>query len=80
MPRRPDPTEFDTPLTKDELAKRRRDLSMLSEHHVRDAYQDAYERCQMKGDAVPRASAIQELVTVWKLLWSWRRRRRGPLS
>jgi hypothetical protein len=25
---------------------------------------------------LPRASAIQELVTAWKLLWSWRRRGR----
>jgi hypothetical protein len=79
MPRHPDPAEFDTPLTKEDLAKRSRDLSMLSEHHVRDAYHKAYERCQMQGDALPRASAIQELVTVWKLLWSWRRRRRSPL-
>jgi hypothetical protein len=75
MARRPDPAEFDTPLSKDDLAKRRRDLSMLSEHHVRDAYRDAYERCRMDRDGLPRASAIQELVTAWKLLWSWRRRR-----
>jgi hypothetical protein len=59
----------------EDLAKRRRDLSMLSEHHVRDAYREAYERCRMDGDGLPRASAIQELVTTWKLLWSWRRRR-----
>jgi hypothetical protein len=75
MAHRPDPSEFDTPLTKEEVDKRRRDLSMLSEHHVRDAYREAYERCRMEGDAVPRARAVQELVTVWKLLWSWRRRR-----
>jgi hypothetical protein len=56
MPRRPDSAEFDTPLTKEDLDKRRRDLSMAF-----------------------RARAIQELVTVWKLLWSWRRRRRGTL-
>ncbi|HEY6341570.1 MAG TPA: hypothetical protein VIY49_08770 [Bryobacteraceae bacterium] len=75
MARRPDSAEFDTPLTKEDLAKRRRDLAMLSEPHVRDAYQEAYERCRMKSDALPGASAIQELVTVWKLLWSWGRRR-----
>jgi|HubBroStandDraft_1064217.scaffolds.fasta_scaffold228279_1 hypothetical protein len=79
MPRRPDSAEFDTPLTKEDLEKRRRDLSMLSEHHVRDAYQEAYECCRMQGDSLPRARAIQELVTVWKLLWSWRRRRRSAL-
>jgi hypothetical protein len=41
MPRRPDSAEFDTPLTKEDLSKRRRDLSMLSEQHVRDAYHEA---------------------------------------
>jgi hypothetical protein len=75
MATRPDSAEFDTPLTNEDLAKRRRDLAMLSEHHVRDAYREAYDRCRMQGEALPRASAIQELVTVWKLLWSWRRRR-----
>jgi hypothetical protein len=50
---------------------------MLSEPSVRDAYRQAYERCRMEGDGLPRASAIQELVTSWKLLWSWRRRRRA---
>jgi hypothetical protein len=75
MAQRPDPAEFDRPLTKEDLAKRRRDLSMLSEHSVRDAYRLAWERCKMQADGLPRASAVQELVTVWKLLWSWRRRR-----
>jgi hypothetical protein len=28
----------------------------------------AWERCKMNGDGLPRASAIQELVTVWKQL------------
>ena len=31
-------------------------------------YREAYERCKMNGDSLPRASAIQELVTVWKQL------------
>jgi hypothetical protein len=73
MASRPDPAEFDKPLTKEDLA-RRRDLSMLSEHSVRDAYRLAWERCKMQGESLPRASAIQELVTARKLLWSWRRR------
>jgi hypothetical protein len=29
----------------------------------------------MQGDGLPRASAVQELVTAWKVLWSWTRRR-----
>jgi hypothetical protein len=51
MSKRPDPAEFDTPLTKEDLAKRRRDLAMLSEHRVRDAYQEAYDRCRLEGGA-----------------------------
>jgi hypothetical protein len=35
MARRPEPAEFDKPLTKKDLAKRRRELSMPSEHNVR---------------------------------------------
>jgi hypothetical protein len=70
-----DPAELDKPLTKEDLAKRRRALAMLSEHSVRDAYQLAWEQCKMQGDSLPRGSAIQELVTVWKQLWGWRRRR-----
>ena len=66
--------EPDTPLTKGDLAKRRRALAMLSEHSVRDAYRLAWEQCKMNGDSLPGA-AIQELVTVWKQLWEWRRRR-----
>ena len=54
-------------------------VGMLSrcfpEHSVRDAYRLAWERCKMNGDGVPRASAIQELVTVWKQLWEWRRKK-----
>ena len=74
MAYRPDPAEQERPLTREEIAERRRKLSMLSEYSVRDAYRQAYERCKMNGDSLPRASAIQELVTVWKQLWDWRRR------
>jgi hypothetical protein len=47
---------------------------MLSEYSVRNAYQEAYKRGKMEGDSLPRAAAVQELVTVWKQLWEWRRR------
>src|ERR1019366_5290277 len=61
MPRRPDPAEFDRPLSRAELAERQRRLSMLSPHHVADAYRQAHEACRMDGDRLPRASAVQEL-------------------
>ena len=76
MARRPDPAEFDRPLNRAELAERRRRLAMLSPHHVAEAYRQAYEACRMEGDRVPRASAVQELVSAWKLLWG--QRRKGP--
>ena len=76
MARRPDPAEFDRPLTQPELKDRTRQLSMLSPHHVADAYRRAYEACRMDGDRLPRASSVQELVAAWKLLRKWRRR--GP--
>jgi hypothetical protein len=39
---------------------------MFSEHSVRDAYRLGWEQCKMRGDDLPRASAVQELVTAWK--------------
>jgi len=78
MARRPSPESFDKPLTPEELRDRQRRMSMLSPHHVADAYRQAHEACRMDGDRLPRASAVQELVTAWKLLWKWRRR--GPVD
>jgi hypothetical protein len=76
MARRPSPEEFDRPLTTAELAERRRRLAMLSPHQVAEAYRQAHEACRMEGDRLPRASAVQELVTAWRVLWKWRRRGR----
>jgi hypothetical protein len=43
---------------------------------VADAYKRAHEACRMDGDRLPGASAVQELVTAWKVMWQWRRK--GP--
>jgi hypothetical protein len=64
------------PLTESELKERERQLSLLSTHHVADAYRRAYEACRMEGDRLPRASSVQELVATWKVLRKWRIR--GP--
>ena len=74
MARRPAPEEFDHPLTKGELAERQRRLAMLSPHHVAEAYRQAHKACRMEGDQLPRASAVQELVTAWRVLWRCRKR------
>jgi hypothetical protein len=75
MAHRPSPEEFDRPLTEKELKDRQRRLSMLSPHRLVDAYRQAHDACHMQGDHLPKASAVQELVTTWKLLWKLRRRR-----
>src|ERR1700691_3650674 len=86
MARRPDPAEFDRPLNRAELAELQRRLSMLSPHQVADAYRKAHEACRMDGDGLPRASAVQEMVTArrvlwgwgWRVWWGWRRK--GPVE
>ena len=72
---RPDSSEFDRPLTATELKELHRRMSLLSPHHVQEAYRRALSDCQMDGDVLPRASALQELVTAWKLMRAWKRRR-----
>lgn len=75
MAYRPDPSEFDEPLSPHELKELRHRLALLSPHHVQQAYRDAHKRCQMDGDILPRAAALQELVTAWKMLRQWKRKR-----
>ena len=75
MARRPDPAEFDRPLTSEQLARRKRELSMLSPDSVAKAYREAHDASRMTGERVPGARAVQELVTAWRVLWRWRKRR-----
>ena len=60
MARRPDPAEFDRPLTSEQLAQRKRELSMLSPDSVAKAYREAHEACRIDGDRLPPRS-IQKL-------------------
>ncbi len=77
MAYRPDPSEFDRPLSVDQVHELHRTLALLSPHHVTDAYRKAHDACRMEmdGERLPRAAAIQELVTAWKVLRAWKRRR-----
>jgi hypothetical protein len=72
MVRRSDAAEFDRPLSKEELAEHQRRLSLISAYGVAEEYRRAHEACRMDGDELPRARAVQELVTAWKVLWGWR--------
>ena len=64
----------DDVLTHAQVAELRRRLSMLHHTSVEQVYRDAYARCAPIGERMPKASAIQELVTAWKLLRSWEKR------
>jgi len=66
--------EADEMLTDAQVAELRRRLSMLHHTSVEQVYRDAYARCAPIGARMPKASAIQELVTAWKLLRSWEKR------
>ena len=77
MAHRPDPSQFDKPLTNEDVAQLRKHLASVDPLRVIRAYQDAYQRCRIQGELLPKASAIQELVTAWKVLRD-RKRQRPP--
>jgi hypothetical protein len=68
MARRPDPAEFDRPLSRREVGDLRKHLSSVDPFRVIRVYQDAHEACRLHGEMIPKASAVQTLVTAWKVL------------
>jgi hypothetical protein len=74
MARRPElgkPTES---WTREDLQEIMHNLSLLSEHGVREFYQRAYRECAIiNSHTFPSARAIQELVQAWKQLRKWRK-------
>jgi hypothetical protein len=56
-----------------ELEQLRENVARLSEHGVRKFYQDAWRDCEMRGERLPSAKAVQQLVQAWKQLWRWGR-------
>jgi hypothetical protein len=63
--------DFDEVLTPAQLSGLSRRLAMLHPSSVEQAYRDAYERCAPMAGRIPKATAIQELVTAWKQLRMW---------
>jgi lysozyme family protein len=61
------------PLTEHELKDLQQNLARLSEPSVKQVYQQAWEECRIKGERLPPAKAIQQLVQAWKQLWKRRR-------
>jgi hypothetical protein len=69
---RPQGSSSDEIMGADDLRLLRGNLSRLSLTAARQAYHTAYARCRMVNDRVPSARSIQELVQVWKQLWTRR--------
>jgi hypothetical protein len=74
MARRPDFKPNDPtpkPMTEIQLRELRRSLSLLSPHIVKERYKTVLDRCRFYDLATPRM--MQELVSLWKTLWHWRK-------
>ena len=68
---RPDSDDRDESLTQEQVDELRRNLSLLSPTSVEYFYRSAHKECAL--ERKPTARAIQQLVTVWKILrnWNW---------
>ena len=74
MAHRPDPGKKQEIWTREDLKEITRNLSLLSEHSVREFYDRAYRECRIiNSHTFPPARALQELVRAWKQLRKWRR-------
>lgn len=74
MARQPDFGKEREAWTEDDLKEIMHNLSLLSEHGVREFYQRAYRECRIiNSQTFPPARAVQELVQAWKQLRKWRR-------
>jgi hypothetical protein len=60
-------------MTREQLRELKRSLSMLSPHTVRDNYRKMLEQCRLLQGTLPTPRMMQELVTLWKVLWRWRK-------
>ncbi len=74
MARRPDPGNKEQIWTREDLNEIMHNLSLLSEHGVREFYDRAYRECRIiNSHTFPPARAVQELVQAWKQLRKWRK-------
>jgi hypothetical protein len=70
MARRPSFKPNDA-MTEEQLRELRRSLQLLSPHMVTEKYKTVMDRCRFYDLATPKM--MQELVTLWKVLWKWRK-------
>ena len=74
MTRRPEIGKKEEIWSGEDLKEIMHNLSLLSEHGVREFYDRAYRECRIiNSHTFPPARAIQELVQAWKQLRKWRR-------
>jgi hypothetical protein len=74
MARRPEFGKKDEPWDRKALDEILHNLSLLSEHGVREFYQRAHRECAIiNSHTFPPARAVQELVQAWKQLRKWRK-------
>jgi hypothetical protein len=64
----PDPSELEKPLSKEGLELFQHKLSALAPQSVYAEYRRLHEECAILGQRLPKASSIQQLVTVWRFL------------
>lgn len=69
---RPSPSRNNEVMDTRDLKQLRATLSRLGISALRQAYHTAHSRCHMVNDHVPSARSVQELVQVWKELWTRR--------
>ena len=55
---------MEQPLSKEDLELFQHQLSALSPQHVYAQYRRLHEECRLEGERLPKASSIQQLVTV----------------
>jgi|307.fasta_scaffold1028393_1 hypothetical protein len=61
----------DEPLSRSEVEALQRQLSLLSEPAVRDAYVQAHARCYLGRGELPSPAEVQRFLSAWKVLWRW---------
>lgn len=61
----------DQPLSRSEVEAFQRQLSLLSEPAVRDAYVQAHARCCLGRGELPDPADVQRFLSAWKVLWKW---------
>lgn len=76
MAYRPDPTDMDRPLSKEDLQTYTYRLSSLAPASVYAEYRRVYEECSLSGERLPKAACVQQLVTIWRFLRAMRKGQR----